>query len=202
MIRHAVPPRLVALAVVLLCGGTACSPAGVIIGGAATAGVTVAQERSVGAAIDDLAIRAEINHYLFQADEKLFSAVSIEVVEGRVLLTGHVPEPDDRVEAVRLAWQAAGVREVLNEIQVTDKGGLGNYLRDVAIANELRADLLFDRDILAINYNVEVVNQVVYLIGIAQDQAELDAVIAHARAIRYVERVVSHVRLKGDEPRA
>ena len=179
-----------------------CTPAGIIVGGAATAGVVAAQERSVGAAIDDLAIRTEINHYLFQADEKLFSAVGIDVVEGRVLLTGHVPKPEDRVEAVRLAWQAAGVKEVLNEIQVTEKGGIGNYLRDVAIANELRADLLFDGAILSINYNVEVVNQVVYLIGIAQDQAELDAVIAHARAIRYVERVVSHVRLKGDEPRA
>jgi osmotically-inducible protein OsmY len=91
---------------------------------------------------------------------------------------------------------------VLNEIQVTDKGGIGNYLRDVAIANQLRAELLFDRDISAINYNVEVVNQIVYLIGIAQDQAELDKVIGHARTIRYVEQVVNHVVLKGEEPRA
>jgi osmotically-inducible protein OsmY len=195
-------PLSLAVAFVLAAAVQGCTPAGIIVGGAATAGVVAAQERSVGAAIDDLAIRTEINHYLFQADEKLFSAVSIDVIEGRVLLTGHVPKPEDRVEAVRLAWQAAGVKEVLNEIQVTEKGGIGNYLRDVAIANELRADLLFDGAILSINYNVEVVNQVVYLIGIAQDQVELDAVIAHARAIRYVERVVSHVRLKGDEPRA
>ncbi len=192
-------PILIVLATL---GVGACSPAGVIIGGAATVGIVAAQERSPGQAIDDLAIRAEINSYLFETDEKLFVAVSIEVVEGRVLLTGHVPAPEDRVAAVRQAWRASGVREVLNEIQVTDKGGIGNYLRDVAIANQLRAELLFDRDISAINYNVEVVNQIVYLIGIAQDQAELDKVIGHARTIRYVERVVNHVVLKGEEPRA
>ncbi|MGH6720025.1 MAG: BON domain-containing protein [Alphaproteobacteria bacterium] len=191
---------ILTVAATLLAG--ACSPAGVIVGGAATAGVVVAQERSVGQAIDDLAIRAEISSYLFEADEKLFIAVGIEVVEARVLLTGHVPTPEDRIQAVRLAWKASGVREVLNEIQVTDKGGLGNYLRDVAIANQLRAELLFDRDIAAINYNVEVVNQVVYLIGIARDQAELDKAIGHARTIPYVEKVVSHVVLKGDAPRA
>jgi osmotically-inducible protein OsmY len=196
------PPVLLALlafgSIILL---AACSPAGMAVGAAATVGVAAAQERSMGDAVDDLAIEIEVNHYLFQADEKLFRAVSVDSVEGRVLLTGHVPGPDGRVEAVRLAWRAAGVREVINEIQVTDQGGLDDYLRDVAISNELRAELLFDRAVSAINYNVETVNQVVYLMGIAQDQAELDRVIAHARAIRYVEKVVSHVVLKGDESR-
>ena len=34
--------------------------------------------------------------------------------------------------------------------------------------------------------------------GIAQDQAEIDRVTTHARQVRYVRRVVSHVRLKND----
>ncbi|MEX2650138.1 MAG: BON domain-containing protein [Alphaproteobacteria bacterium] len=190
-----------ALLAALLLGLAACSPLGVAVGGVATVGVAAVQERSVGDAIDDLTIKIDVNEHLFRADEKLFSAVSVEVVEGRVLLTGHVPAPEDRIEAVRLAWQAAGVKEVLNEVQVTDKGGLGNYLRDVAISNELRGKLLFDREIAAVNYNVETVNQVVYLMGIAQDQAELDRAIGHARTIRYVDKVVSHVVLKGDQSR-
>ncbi len=193
-------PTAAVLAALLL-ALAACSPLGVAVGGVATVGVAAVQERSVGDAIDDLTIKIDVNEHLFRADEKLFSAVSVEVVEGRVLLTGHVPAPEDRIEAVRLAWQASGVKAVLNEIQVTDKGGLGNYLRDVAISNELRGKLLFDREIAAVNYNVETVNQVVYLIGIAQDQAELDRAIGHARTIRYVDKVVSHVVLKGDQSR-
>lgn len=189
--------EMLPLTLVLL---ASCSPVGMAVGAGATAGIVVAQERSVGDAIDDFSIKAEINHLLFQKSEKLFVAVSTDVVEGRVLLTGHVPAPEDRVEAVRLAWQARGVREVLNELQVTDKGGLTDYMRDVRISTELRARILFDRDIQAINYNVETVNGVIYLIGIAQDRAELERVMAHARTIPYVERIVSHVRLKGQAP--
>jgi osmotically-inducible protein OsmY len=37
---------------------------------------------------------------------------------------------------------------------------------------------------------------VVYLIGIAQSKKEIDKVIAHARSLSYVKRVISHVRIK------
>ena len=169
---------------------------GMAIGAAATGGVAVAEERSVGTVVDDFTIKVEINEALFSYDESLFQDVSIDVTEGRVLLTGKVPEPDDRVDAVRLAWQATGVKEVINEIQVTDTGGIESYLTDVRISNELRADLLFDGQVSSINYNVETVSGIVYLTGIAQDQAELDRVIDHARTISGVKEVISHVRIK------
>lgn len=166
------------------------------IGAAATGGVAVAEERSVGTVVDDFTINVAVNESLFNFNESLFQDVSVDVTEGRVLLTGKVPEPDDRVDAVRLAWQADGVKEVINEIQVTDTGGIESYLTDVRISNELRADLLFDRGVSSINYNVETVGGIVYLSGIAQSQAELDLVIDHARTISGVKEVISHVRIK------
>ena len=42
---------------------SACSP-GMLVGAGATAGVAVAQERSVGAAVDDTAIEFKINEAL------------------------------------------------------------------------------------------------------------------------------------------
>ncbi len=173
---------------------------GAAVGGAAIVGVTVAEERSVGHAIDDTVILASVNHQLFQADIELFRAVGVEVVEGRVLLTGSVAEPDDRVEAVRLAWRAERVSEVINEIQVTDRGGIVDYGRDTWISAQLKTKLLLDKEIRAINYNVETVNGVVYMIGIAQDQAELERATNHARTIPNVAKVISHVRLKGAPP--
>ena len=53
---------------------------------------------------------------------------------------------------------------------------------------------------LSINYSVETVNGTVYLLGIAQDEAELVRVIEHARGIEDVKQVVSHVVVK-DDPR-
>ncbi len=117
-----------------------------------------------------------------------------------MLLKGAVERPGPRVKAVRLTWQADGVREVINEIQVTDEGGLVNYARDTWISTQLKSKILFDADILSINYNVETVNGTVYLIGIAQSDQELGKVTGHARTIPNVRRVVSHVVLK-DDPR-
>ena len=179
----------------------ACAAPPLIAGGAATVGVATVQERSVGAAIDDTAIQWQIKHYLLQASDDLFVRVSSEVHEGRVLLTGAVPTPEDRVEAIRLAWQADGVLEVLNEIQVADRGGVIEYLRDVRITAQLRYRMLRDRNIFDINFSVETVNGIVYLMGISRTEAELEKVTTYARNIAGVRKVVSHVRLSGDPRR-
>ena len=179
---------------------TACAAPG-ILAGAATAGLAVAQERSIGTVIDDTAIELQIQHYLLQASDGLFIRVGIEVHEGRVLLTGVVPTPDDRVEAVRQAWQANGVLEVINEVQVSDRAGIVDYLRDVKITSQLRFQMLRDRDISDVNYTVETVNGIVYLMGIAGSRPELDKVTTHARNIAGVQKVISHVRLSADARR-
>ena len=113
--QHKMNPLFTLLSLLAL---TACAAPG-ILAGAATAGLAVAQERSIGTVIDDTAIELQIQHYLLQASDGLFIRVGIEVHEGRVLLTGVVPAPDDRVEAVRQAWQVNGVLEVINEVQVS-----------------------------------------------------------------------------------
>ena len=188
--------------VLLLAGSLSLSGcAELLIGAAATTGVAIAEERSVGDAVDDLTIRAELNHLFFRDDVELFGDVSFSVIEGRVLLKGSVPTPDDRIRALRLAWQAAGVREVINELQVADDSGILDYARDTWISAQLKGKLLVDGDVLSINYSVETVNGTVYLLGIAQDEAELTRVTEHARSIEDVKRVVSHVVLKDDRHR-
>jgi len=176
-----------------------CAPP--IVGAGATVGVAAAQERSVGQAVDDAAILAEINHQLLQKSQSLFAGVDVEVVEGRVLLTGNVKNPGDRVEVARMAWKAKGVREVLNELVISDQSSLRNYAKDVWITTQLKIKLLGDAGILAINYSVDTLNGVVYLFGIAQSQAELDRATGHARNIGGVTKVVSHVVLKDDPKR-
>jgi osmotically-inducible protein OsmY len=180
---------------------SACSAPAVVVGGGATAGVAVAQERTVGDAVDDATIVATVNKLWAEHDWTLFTHLDVTVHEGRALLTGNVKTPQDRLEAVRLAWRAKGVREVINEIEVTDRGGVVNYARDGWISAQLRTKITFDETIRAINYSIETVNGVVYLMGIAQNQEELDRVTDYARNIRYVRSVVSHVWLKTDPRR-
>ena len=161
----------------------ACAP--VVVGVGVTAGVAAAQERGLKGAAADTKIRIEINRLWLEESISLYRKINLQVQEGRVLLTGQVPGPEARVTAVRLAWQAGGVAEVINEIEFGDKTSLLDTARDEWIAAQLRARLVGDAAIASI-----------YLIGIAQNQAEVDRVLAYARNIRYVRRVLNYMRLK------
>jgi osmotically-inducible protein OsmY len=179
---------------------TGCA-AGVAVGAGATAVTATQKEKGVKAVLSDAEIRIEINHLWFQASEVIFTEINLQVQEGRVLLSGSVENPEHRLEAVRLAWQAEGVLEVINEIEVGDTSTVVDYTRDSAITVQLESKLLFDSEIRSINYSIETVNQIIYLMGIAQSQAELDRAIGHAKDIPYVLRVVNYVRLKDDPAR-
>jgi osmotically-inducible protein OsmY len=171
-----------------------------IAGGSETAAV-VAQERSVGNAMDDAGILVRVKHAFAKQDYKdLLANVEVKVVEGQVLLTGNVDKSESQIEAVRLTWEVPGVREVINEIQVNDQSGFLNYTRDVWISTQIRARLIAAKGIRSINFSVITVNQTVYVMGIAQNQEELDKVTYIASTTSYVQKVVSYVRMK-DDPR-
>jgi osmotically-inducible protein OsmY len=182
-------------------GGLLSGCAATVVGAGATAGVAAAEERGFGGAVDDLKIRTQINNLWFQKDVEMYRKVNLNISEGRVMLTGVVPTEEARTEAVRLSWQAEGVKEVYNEIQVVKAGESGwDQANDLWLQNKLKARLLTDSEVRNINYIIDVTDSVVYLLGIAQSSAELDRVIAHARDTSGVKRVINHVRLK-DDPR-
>lgn len=193
--------KMIKIFAILLAASALNGCAALVIGGGTEGAVVAAQERTVGNAVDDAAILLKIKNLYAQQDYKdLLVNVEIKVVEGRVLLTGNVDKADSQIEAVRLAWQVSGVKEVINEVQVNDKAGFTNYARDVWISAQVKSRLLFAKDIRSINYSVITVNQIVYLMGIAQNQDELDRATWVASTTSYVQKVVSYVRLK-DDPR-
>jgi len=170
---------------------------GAFIGAGATVGVAAYQERGIEGVARDTKLATQIRAAYLETDATLATNIGIEVYERRALLTGLVENEDLRANALRLAWAIDGIKDVLNEIQIREEEGLIEFAYDSWISAQLQTKLTFDADILAINYSIETVNAVIYLIGIAQDQAELDRVLAHARSIDRVRRVISHVRLKG-----
>ncbi len=167
------------------------------IGGAAAGGAYVAgQERGAGTQVSDTTIRTEINDKWLRYNTDMYSQLTLSVVSGRVLITGAVSNPEWKPEAVQLAWQVDGVKEVDDEIQVSDKSSLSDSARDDLIIFRLRNALLFDSQIRSTNYNIDAVNGVLYVSGYARTQAELDKVTDYARNIPNVKRVVSYVRVR------
>ena len=171
-----------------------------VVSGAAAGARVVAQERPVGTVIDDTVIRARIANSMLEFDAKVFQQVDIQVIEGRVLLTGLVPEPANRLDAARISWQADGVSEVINEVEVKDRSTVSDAARDTWISTKLRSIITFDGEVRSVNYTIETVNRTVYLMGIAYSQTELDRVVNHARQIDYVRHVVPYVRILSADP--
>ena len=183
---------------------SACTPVGVAVGAGATVGSVALEERGFEQGVKDRVTEAAISKSLFDYNLDAFGAVNVEVVEGRVLLTGRVEKPEYRVEAVRLAWQEEDVVEVINEIRIgTSDDGLADKGKDAWIATQLRTKITLDSQVKAVNYSAAVVDGAVYLFGIAQNESELQRVIAHARTIENVRRIIpDYVRMKDDPARA
>lgn len=191
--------RAILSSLLLLLGLSACTPLGVAVGGAAVAGSTALQERGFEQAVEDKSTELSIQKKVIDADFETFQRLDVSVVEGRVLITGFVPKAEDRIRAIESTWQTDGVVEVINEIEIGEDVGVVNSGYDLKIEKAVELALTLDRDVKAVNYIADSAGGTLYLIGIAQSQAELDRVVAHARDVERVRRVVSYVQLK-DSP--
>ena len=191
------------LALALAAGGLtgACSTPAMVVGAGASGAVAASEERGLGGALRDSRIKTVINYHLLDEDAELFKSLSTAVYEGRVLLTGILTTVARRDLAVRIAWKAEGVKEVINEIIVDPKGKSGTFAGDSWISAKLRSKLLFDKDIIGINYSIDTLRGTVHLLGVAQNRDELGHVLAHARNLNHVRKVVNHVILKTDPRR-
>jgi osmotically-inducible protein OsmY len=169
-------------------------------GAGGSAAYTASQERTIGNAIDDTTITTKINAGLVATSATLFTAVDVNCVNGRVMLTGVVSTPEQREQAGQVARDVRGVREVINEIQI----GGGGFIRsadDALVSSKLRTKLIGDKEVASRNYDISTVNGVIYVFGIARNQAELDRVLNYARSISGVQRVVNHAVLAEERGR-
>lgn len=170
-----------------------------VISGASRVSESTSEERSFGQSIDDSNIYTSINRYFVQSDVSgLLTNLTVRVYEGRVFLFGRVKGQRTSDEAVRLVWLVKGVKEVVNEIQLGEDETAIDFASDEAIETQISTRLLATKGIRSANFTSEVVGGVAYLIGTARDAREMNAVIQVARMSSGVDRVVSHIRIKGD----
>ena len=106
------------------------------------------EERSFNNFVEDTIILAQLKNIYFSNNEKIFFNVSVEVIEGKVLLTGAVDQIDERIEATKLAWAIDGVNEVINEIQISNDEGILDYADDLIMKTKINAKLLLEKNIL------------------------------------------------------
>jgi osmotically-inducible protein OsmY len=166
------------------------------------AGCFAVQEKTFGESLDEAASGTEIKTKLLTGGgPSRFGEVDVEVADRFVLLSGRVPSQADKAEAERLAWSVSSVDEVANEL-VVDKFDLGRDVNDRWITEQVRARIIADSDIKGVNYNIQVFNGVVYLMGFARSENELREAAEHASRVKGVQKVVSYVKMRerGEPP--
>ena len=84
------------------------------------------------------------------------------------MLTGTVENIDLKMGATRIAWGVNGVKTVINEIQISNSDSILNFADDLIISTKILGKLMLNEEINSLNYNIETVNRLVYIIGIAQ----------------------------------
>lgn len=178
-----------------------CVP--VMIGGAAAGVGTVATEdRTIKENVNDTVICAQVNQLWVKFNPALNDALDCHVYLARVLVTGRLTDRDWEAEAIKRAWTVPGVREVYDEIGIGPANDIGVNARDSYTSEHLKAVLLSDGAVHSNNYIITTVAGVVYILGSARSQAELDEVLAQARNLSDVQRVVSYIKLNDVMPPA
>tara|TARA_B100000686_G_scaffold270846_1_gene287338 strand:+ start:772 stop:1371 length:600 start_codon:yes stop_codon:yes gene_type:complete len=174
-----------------------CTPQAAI-GTASTAVAVSTEERTLGEFVDDTLIKTQIKNLYFDTNEAIFFNVDVEVTQGRVLLTGTVENSDLRIEATRIAWGINGVKTVINELQISNDDNILSFADDLVISAKIKGKLLLNSETEYMNYTVETVNGIVYLIGIARSEEERQFVLDLSREVYGVVDVIEYIDIAVD----
>ncbi len=165
----------------------------VLVGGAASGGMILVQERTPEQAAKDIVTKTRIEESFFSTNyDDIFSKIKVIVFEGRVLLVGTVKNESSKNKAVSIVRKMDEVTEVADYI-VVGKESVIDYLKDARISLEFRAKLLTDKNISEVNYTSTTENRILYIIGISQNQEELDMVLSHASDVAGVKKIINLV---------
>ena len=161
----------------------------------------ISDERSIGKMIDDKLLYTNITGELSKkGGGQMFLAVTVTVLEGRVLLTGNVGSKTHIDEAVKIAWSVRGVREVINQLVVEMKP-ISNSANDTLIEKAIDSRFLLEKKFISTNYKVVINNNIAYILGIAQSEDEMNKALHIASNAKGVSKVMNYIILKNDPRR-
>ncbi len=150
--------------------------------------------RTIGMQIDDTIMQKNLVARLSLADKKYFF-IQVEILDGRIFLSGKVDTPQEKIKITKMAWETKGARSVKNAITIKGKSNFKSTAKDVLITSQLRTALIINKKTKARNYTLETINKEIYIFGIAIDKDEKEEVIREANKIYNVEKVIPSIYL-------
>ena len=151
--------------------------------------------RTIGMQIDDTIMQKNLIARLTLTENKYFLSIQVEVLDGRIFVTGKVDEPEEKIKITKLAWETKGVRSVKNAIEIKGQSNFKTSAKDILITSQLRTALIFNKKIKSSNYTLETIHKKIYIFGIAMDEEERREVMKEANEIYDVKKIIPTIYL-------
>ena len=151
--------------------------------------------RTVGMQIDDTIMQKSLVTRLTLTEKKYFLYIQVEILDGRIFLTGRVDEPEEKIKITKMAWETKGVRSVKNALEIKGQSSFKSTGKDILITSQLRTALLFNKLVKSRNYTLETINRKIYIFGIAMNEEEKKEAIDEAKKIYDVKEIIPAIYL-------
>ena len=186
---------IIVLFLIVLLGACVGSSSSGIFG----TGVSIALDpRTLGTQIDDSIMQKNLQARLALTEKKYLVKISTKVLDGRIFLGGTVDEPEEKLKITKLAWETKGARSVKNNIAIKKKFSFKNSATDILITSQLITFLILNKNVKAANFNIDTINQKIYVFGIAHDENEKKEIIQEAKQIVDVQEIVTSILMVSD----
>ncbi|MEO7129167.1 MAG: BON domain-containing protein [Rhodoferax sp.] len=175
----------------LMAIGTAASLSGcfpLVVAGAAGGALVATDRRSAGTQLVDQQIELAANKVLRNSAVEP-AHIDVTSYNRRVLLTGEVPNEQDKQLAGQLVSRVENVNAIVNELHIGENASFSQRSSDTLITGKVKASLVDAKDLYANAFKVVTENGTVYLMGrVTKREAERASDIA--RSVSGVQRVV------------
>ena len=176
------------LGLAVAAGSGGCAP--VLVAGAGTAAVVAHDRRTVGAFVDDQTIELKVRNAIHTDPGLRKNAhLSVTSMNGIVLLSGEVPTAEARDLAITQARTVAGIRQIVNELQVGPSASFASRSYDTWLTTKVKTRLVHTEGLDSTRVKVVTEDEVVFLMGLVT-RREADLATDSARAVGGVDRVV------------
>lgn len=176
-------------------GLSACAP--MMMGGAVMGTLMATDRRTSGMQVEDEGIELRAgNGIRSQLGER--GHVNVASYNRQVLLTGEVPNAQDKQAVEQLASKVENVRAIVNELGVMENTTLSQRTSDTLVTGKVKATMLDAKDLFANAFKVVTERGTVYLMG-RVTQREANRATELTRGIEGVKKVVRVMEIISEE---
>lgn len=160
------------------------------VGAGAAAAKVAHDRRTVGTQLDDQNAEGKVSFRWAKFDRlKEETNLNIDIYNGVALITGQAPDKSLIDQAVEEVRRVAYVRKIHNQARLGQPQSAADQAYDIWLANKIRAKLVTDDNVPALQVRVVVENAEVFLMGRVNNQ-EATYAVDIARNVDGVKRVV------------